>query len=98
VYRYDDRIYDYYQGSGPKGTHASSPPKTFGKSALGATPEQAAWKLPSDAVKIGSGAMPKGRIASSSTGMGLGDIDLSTGGKLVAALGIAYLAWKAAKK
>lgn len=98
VYDYDRKVYDYYQGSGPKGTHATSPPKTYGKSALGATPEQAAWKLPADAVKVGTGAMPKGRIASSSAGMGLGGVDLETGAKLAAALGIAYLAWKAAKK
>ena len=98
VYDYDRKVYDYYQGSGPKGTHASSPPKTYGKSALGATPEQAAWKLPPDAVKVGTGMMPKGRIASSSSGLGLGEYDLATGAKLAAALGIAYLAWKAAKK
>lgn len=99
VYNYDTRQYDYYEGSGPSGTHAGSPPKTFMKSALGATPEQAAWKLPPNAVKVGSGAMPEGRIASRASALsGLGSIDVGTGGKIALALGIAYVAWKAGTK
>lgn len=98
IYDYDRQLYDYYQGSGPKGTHAGSPPKTYGKSALGATPEQAAWKLPADATKIGSGILPKGRIASRGAASSLGGVDLGTGGKIAIALAIAYCAWKAGTK
>jgi hypothetical protein len=99
VYDYDRQVYDYFEGSGPKGTHASSPPKTtFGKSALGATPEQAAWKLPADAHKIGSGILPRGRIASRNAGAALGSVDLATGGKIAIAFAIAYAAWKAGTK
>lgn len=98
VFNYDTQLYDYYEGGRPKGTHATSPPKGIGRSALGATPEQAAWRLPPNAVKVGSGVMPKGRIASSRAGIGLGDIDIASGGKLAVAIGIAYLAWKAGTK
>lgn len=96
IYDYDRQVYDYYTGSGPKGTHASSPPKTYLKSALGATPEQAAWRLPADAVKVGTGILPRGRIASTGASAGLGGVDLATGGKIAIALAIAYAAWKAA--
>jgi hypothetical protein len=96
VYDWNRQVYDYYQGSGPKGTHAGSPPKAYFKSALGATPEQAAWKLPGDAVKVGSGVLPRGRIASTGAGSALGGVDLATGGKIAIALAIAYAAWKAA--
>ena len=57
------RRYDYYQAAGDTGIHAGAPPRasTF---ELGATPEQAAWPLPDDAIKTGSGELPQGRIAS----------------------------------
>lgn len=97
VWNYDRQEYDYYEGGRPKGTHASSPPKTVGRSALGATPEQAAWKLPLGAKHVGSGSMPRGRIASSSAGVGMGDTDLGDVGKLAAIVGGAWLAWKVMK-
>ena len=57
------RRYDYYQAAGDSGIHAGAPPRasTF---ELGATPDQAAWPLPADATKAGSGELPQGRIAS----------------------------------
>lgn len=62
VYNYNTKVYDYYEGRGPGGTHAGTPPVSGGH-ALGATPEQAAWRVPPGAVKIGSGPLPRGRIA-----------------------------------
>jgi hypothetical protein len=57
------RRYDYYRAQGDGATHAGAPPRasTF---ELGATPEQAAWPLPADATKTGSGELPQGKIAS----------------------------------
>lgn len=71
VYNYDTRSYDYFEGRGPGGTHAGSPPVSSGRSALGATPEQAAWRVPPGAVKIGSGPLPRGRIATRGGGIAL---------------------------
>lgn len=93
VYNYATRQYDYYRGGKPTGTHAGSPPISWGRHALGATPEQASWRVPAGAVKIGSGELPQGRIATQRA-MGLGDVEL--GGTstwlLLGALG--FLAWK----
>jgi len=57
------RRYDYYEAQSDGATHAGAPPRAS-TSELGATPEQAAWPLPADAVKAGSGELPQGRIAS----------------------------------
>jgi len=64
VYDYDRKVYDYYDGPGPGGTHAGSPPIRRGRNELGAYPEQATWKVPMGAKRIGSGVMPQGRISS----------------------------------
>ena len=63
VWNNGTRRYDYYTAQGDAGIHAGAPPRasTF---ELGATPEQAAWPLPADATKTGSGELPQGRIAS----------------------------------
>jgi hypothetical protein len=63
VWNNGTRRYDYYTAQGNAGIHAGAPPRasTF---ELGATPEQAAWPLPADATKVGSGELPQGRIAS----------------------------------
>lgn len=95
VYNYDTHLYDYYENRRGGGTHAGSPPKSLVKSSLGATPEQAAWKLPVDAVKVGSGQMPIGRVASNGSPVAMSGYDLSSGAKIAVALGIAYLAYKA---
>jgi hypothetical protein len=64
VYDYTRHAYDYYEAPGPGGTHAGSPPKPSSIADLGASPERASWKLPVGAHKVGSGAVPQGRIAS----------------------------------
>lgn len=88
VYRYGTKSYDYYDDGRPTPTHASSPSK-ISLGGIGESPEQAAWRLPPGAKKIGSGEMPRGRIAS------LGG--LSSGDPVtLAGLGVlAYFAWRA---
>lgn len=94
VYNYDRRQYDYYEAPGPGGTHAGSPPRRTdpaGRVAtreMGASPETATWRLPDGAIKIGSGEMPEGRIAS------LGSVDLGSTGSVLAVLAVAVIAWK----
>jgi hypothetical protein len=63
VWNPSTRAYDYYTAQGDAGIHAGAPPRAS-TSALGATPDQAAWPLPADATKVGSGELPQGRIAS----------------------------------
>lgn len=93
IYNYGTRQYAYYEVPGPTPTHAPPPPAR-GTAEIGATPEQAAWRLPMGARKVGEGEMPRGRIAS------LGDEPAVIGGnyvrafKLGAAAIVAYLAWK----
>lgn len=89
VYDYTRRAYDYYEAPGPGGTHASSPPAVRTMGGLGKAPESASWKLPVGAHKVGSGEMPKGRIASLS-----GADSLFEPGTLIVAAVAAYLAWR----
>lgn len=94
VYDPDRRLYTYYEGSGPRGTHAGSP-RVRGKTALGAAPEQAAWPLPMGAVKVGEGKMPMGRIASRSE-LSLGSLGIDTDPVSLGIYGVlAYFAWRA---
>jgi hypothetical protein len=93
VYDPDRKIYDYYEAPGPRGTHATAPPVPLAQGQLGATVDQAAWKVPPGAKKIGAGDLPRGRIAAMG---GLGDIVI--GGQSVTRIAIfgalAYLAWR----
>ena len=90
VYNYSSRLYDYYQDNATTETHAGAPP-VIALSGVGETPEGAAWRVPADARKVGSGPLPMGRIAS------MGDLgtDLPRLGIMV---GLAYLAWKVIKR
>ena len=93
VYNYETRQYDYYEGTGPKGTHAGAPPVSGGRSQLGATVEQFAWRLPASAQKVGSGELPQGRVASTGRASSLGDFvdsDMVKWGTLAA---IVYIGW-----
>ncbi len=87
VYNYGRKSYDYYDDGKATPTHASSP-KMFSLGGIGEAPDAAAWRLPLGAKKIGSGEMPRGRIAS------MGAFSSGDGVKL-AGLGLAaYLAWR----
>lgn len=93
VYDHTTKTYDYYEGPGPSGTHATAPPVPLVQGELGATVEQASWKVPPGARKIGSGEIPRGRIAAQG---GLGDIVIAgqSLGRLALFGGLAYLAWR----
>lgn len=91
VYSYDRRQFDYFEAPGPKGTHAGAPPRSLlGASSTGVAPEVATWKLPIGAKKVGSGPLPKGRVASNGSAMGLGG--LSEAVSIPIALGVILLA------
>lgn len=65
VWNYRARKYDYYDTPElQESTHVGAPPTPLLRSPMGATPDQAAWKLPVGARKIGSGASAQGKIAS----------------------------------
>lgn len=97
VYDYTRRVYDYYEAPGPAGTHAASPALVISPISIGSkwndtegmSPNRAGWKLPPGARKVGSGALPEGRIAS------MGEFDLSDPMMLVGFAVIAYLGWRA---
>lgn len=55
--------YDYFEAPAKSATHAGPPP-VKSSSSLGATPDQAAWRLPAGAKHVGSGELARGRIAS----------------------------------
>ena len=57
------RQYDYYETPEAEPWHSPPPPKAKTSSPLGAIPEDAAWKLPAGARRVGRGERPKGRIA-----------------------------------
>lgn len=63
VFNIATRSYDYYEGPGPVSIHAGAPPVTWARNRLGATTSQASWRLPMGAKKVGSGELPRGRIA-----------------------------------
>jgi hypothetical protein len=86
------RRYDYYQSSGDTGIHAGAPPRA-NSFELGATPEQAAWPLPPGAVKVGSGDLPEGRIASREAGQGF-KFDLPSS---IVYAAIGYVLWRMIK-
>ncbi len=62
VYNHTAKVYDYFEGPGPSGSHAGAPPVRTGNK-IGPTPDQAAWPLPASSRKVGSGELAQGRIA-----------------------------------
>jgi hypothetical protein len=100
VYNIATRAYDYYEDGRADTTHAGAPPAALlatGKPRIGVSPESATWRLPWGAKKVGSGPLPKGRIASTNTALGelveLGPVPLSA----VLMVGAGYLAWRLLK-
>jgi hypothetical protein len=94
VFDVNTKRYSYYEGTGPGGTHAGTPP-IRAHADIGATPDQAAWIVPVGARKVGSGELPKGRIASFGGGGALGDFSGDGVVKAGVVGFLAYLAWKA---
>jgi hypothetical protein len=91
VWNNGTRSYDYYVAPGTPDIHAGAPPRVHG-SALGATPEQAAWRLPFGSRRAGSGEMPQGRIASLGDAGGGGF--LSSPGTTIVYAALGYLLWR----
>ncbi len=87
IWDHATKRYDYYRGLGDGATHAGAP-TIRSNSDIGSVPELAAWRLPPGAVKIGSGDLPQGRIAS------LGAFESGDGLRLGMLALAAYVAWK----
>jgi hypothetical protein len=94
VYHHGAKRYDYYEDGRTEGTHAGAP-TILATGKIGVIPEAAAWRLPLTAKKIGSGEIPRGRIASRGGGP-LAGIELApTTVAIGAVLGyLAYRAWR----
>jgi hypothetical protein len=89
---WNNGAFDYFETPEIGPTHAPAR-HTRASSALGASPCQAAWKLPAGARRVGRGAEARGRIASSSSSCALGALELGgsrgmivIGGLVLAAL------------
>ena len=90
VYDFTRHAYDYYEASGPGGTHAGSPPAPRSIGDIGAPPNRASWRLPLGARRVGTGYLPQGRIASLD---GTDDM-LSSPTTLIAYAALGYVAWR----
>jgi hypothetical protein len=73
VWRPATKTYDYYETAK---VSAAYPTPSLPAKELGLSPERAAWTLPAGAKKVGSGAYPKGMVASPK---GLGEEGGGTG-------------------
>jgi len=87
--------FDYYESSSSQPTLNVEKPTHLVPRQLGATVDQAAWPLPGNVRKIGSGTNPIGKIARA-PGAAMGDdgiagIPLST---IAIGAGIAFVVWK----
>lgn len=91
VFNTGTRSYDYYASPGTPDIHAGAPARVMAN-ALGATPDQASWRLPLGARKVGSGEMPIGRIAS----LGGDDTSPAPSMKTIAVgMVVSYFIWRA---
>lgn len=98
VWSYKDQKYKVYDdGHGHPSTHAGSPKKTVFKSALGATPEQASWTVPTGSRFVGMFELPQGRIATEGGLPSMGDISASSPTTLFVLGGLAYFAYRSLK-
>ncbi len=92
--------FDYFESPAQtKEASAPRPKHLRSCSTVGTHPEAAAWPLPSDARRVGSGPIPKGFVASrSSRSSGLGALGLLpfdlTGPNLVVLGVVAFLAYQ----
>lgn len=93
VYRYGARTYDYYEAPGKDETHAGAPPIRSHKP-IGATLEQASWVVPPGARRVGSGELPRGRIAVL-PGAALGSyVESGSFAKVAILGGLLWLTWR----
>ncbi len=65
VWNLGKRLYDYYSVGAHLGTHITQPSShSLVGSSLGLTPDEFAARVPSNAVKVGSGPVAQGQVAS----------------------------------
>ncbi len=88
-------LFDYYEDSRTQEALNAPVPKHVGNRTLGLTIDQAAWPLPVDARKVGSGDVAIGRVASRGSAPALGDVlgtssPMVKAGLLLAAAALAY--------
>lgn len=86
IWNHGKRAYDYYEAPGAAPTGAPRP-RHLKHRPLGLAPEQAAWPLPENARRVGSGREPRGYVAS------LGIVPDLTLSSLVVYGGIALALW-----
>lgn len=95
VWNQGARQYDYYETPEVQLGANTPSPKHIRAQDLGVPIDHASWPLPISAKKIGSGAMPQGRIASRKSGRPLGMISMDSNMIGMVGLGLAaFLLWK----
>lgn len=96
VYNHASRLYDYYEDRRTDGTHAGAP-TVLASGKIGVPPEAGSWRLPMGVRKVGTGEMPRGRIASRG-GDALAAVSVSDPKTVAVAIGLGYLAYLAWRK
>lgn len=87
-------MFDYYEAPKAQAKLNVEKPTHIMHRNLGVTVDQAAWPLPSDAKKVGSGTEAIGRVATTRRGA-LGDSDIDPSLVKIGMLGLAgFLLWK----
>lgn len=66
------KAYDYYETPETADTANAPKPQHIPTGTIGATVDQIGWPLPSGAKKIGTGELPEGRIASTTSSVAAG--------------------------
>lgn len=99
VYNYATKLYTYYEFAHKIGAHAPKPPRGPAvKPGMGVLPEQAAWSVPFGAKRVGEGPIPRGRVAASSTGLGMGMGGITDTSNLLGLAALGYIGWLVYKK
>lgn len=94
VWDHGRRRYTYYRTQEENGDIHAPKPRHTKNMQLGMSPEEAAWPLPKNAILVGSGKYPKGRIAYPGGGPGLGFFPDLTISSAVIYGAIGWIAWK----
>ena len=96
VWNQGARSYDYYENGDVQKSANTPIPSHISSPMLGATIDQAAWPLPPNAVKVGSGEFAKGRVASRGGNLlSMGAFSMDTNTVAMIGLGVAaYFLWK----
>lgn len=96
VWNHAIRGYDYYRSPDPDDRVNTPSPKHIPRKDHGVPPDRASWPLPKNAVKIGSGELARGRIASTKAHelAGLADRNIVIPMSWVATGVAAWLLWR----